>query len=122
MELPEFRVFDHGDNRMRYAEIEHFDDMFGFRFEHKSPAADMGDAEIEIMQYSGLKGLREKKIFHKDIIDYQGVYYVVEINFGGFGFYDRTQKWIWLYSIAPHCMVEGNIFENPNLVPSSYKQ
>ena len=116
-----FRIFDKGDNKMKYADIEHFDDMFGFRFEHKSFEADGEPDMIELMQSTGLKDSRGIEIYEGDIIKKT---YGASIPVFTVAWHDARAMFIQhdgyneaLFHLAPANMkVIGNIYENPDLL------
>ena len=62
--------------------------------------------DFEFEQYTGLNDSNNVDIYHKDKIKITGILldkviyikeYIVEQNFGGWGFYDELQRWQWLY-------------------------
>lgn len=112
------RIWDSGDSKMKYADMEHFDDMIGFRFEHKSPAADIGLAPIEIMQFTGMRCIKSgAEIYERDICktdtgfigvvewdnDYAGWVIDDKKDDGEDGDYETLEK-------------IGNVYEHPELL------
>lgn len=80
-------------------------------------------------QFTGLLDKNKKEYSHKDIFNIPcsnagcrsyviGHSHVVEWNFGGWGFYDKLQRWAFLYKYAKDGEIIGNIYENAELLKS----
>ena len=78
--------------------------------------------DIELMQYTGLKDMREKEIYEGDILfeSFGEKYYKVVFENGSFraefegDFEERSFDLIDV--VAQSCEIVGNIYENPELL------
>lgn len=125
-----FRVWDRENlcRKMSYSEIEFFDDMMGFRFQHFD-----GDVEdLVFMQYTGLKDKNGKEIYEGDIIYWKDLSKAsdgtLEDNVVVF-WDDEHLRWsaesfstpnecqkLYDYSDVDEIEVIGNIYENKELI------
>lgn len=110
-----FRIWDKNDERMKYADIEYFDDMIGFRFGHRGFEEDDNN-DIVIMQYSGLRDKNGKEIYEGDIVEspFTGDPVSVvwsepfaQFTFGGAEFNVEAKP--------SDIEIIGNVYENPEL-------
>jgi uncharacterized protein (DUF1684 family) len=113
-----FRVFDKGDRRMKYADIEYFDDMIGFRFEHRYFEQD-DNSDIVLMQYTGLQDKSGQECYHKDILRSGKKLFIVEWQNEEARFLllptgSNTDTWKFMDEID-HMEIIGNIYETPTL-------
>ena len=122
-----FRVFDKHDNRIKYADLEWFDDMFGFRFGHRG-FEEEDDSDVIIMQFTGLHDKNGKEIYEGDILDFGNKNYVpVVFDNGCFNVFDEPLGWDFDSEEIPvktnfnYCEIVGNIYENPELLSGGEK-
>ncbi len=127
-----FKFFDKGDKIMRYADIEYFDDMIGFRAEHFSIDADGEPDMIEIIQYTGLKDKNGKEGYFSDwvrLFDGEEGELIKDWCFGSIGIQNlkhfRSMENIYLAYLKANKLyyanlcetweIIGNVNENPEL-------
>ena len=87
------------------------------KFGYKTTLEAWNDFEFE--QFTGLTDRNNQDIYHRDEITVSlekwsiapTCKYIVEKNFGGWGFYDKNQLWRWLYTVVHDCVVSGNSHE-----------
>ena len=117
---PKLRAWDKEDEQMSYGEIEHFDDMIGYRFDHFCTGADEG---VEFMQFTGLIDKNGAEVYEGDIVKCSRgcphiIYWEKEIGgiyLGGMpGWYlsGLREGYAWTGTEE----IIGNIHENPKLL------
>lgn len=122
---PKLRAWDKEDERMSYGDIEYFDDMIGYRFDHFCTGA---DEEVEFMQSTGLKDKNGIEIYEGDVINCRNSFRNPMIGSGSLSI-NRDFKIIFengefkakgfdirLKNILSYSEVIGNIYENPELL------
>ncbi|SCN11863.1 YopX family protein [Bacillus wiedmannii] len=119
MSTVEFRAWD-----IKRKEMIYIDDLYFFEQEgiHEiiDGIAKGHHAEYKVMQYIGRKDKYGKKIFEKDIVEYNGWFYIIKWDKEDAGFYmhdknndeDDHLRTIDI-SVGE---VMGNIYENQNLI------
>lgn len=131
------RMWDDGElddiGKMKYGNMELFDDMLGFRFPHFSNTVESVN-DLKIMQYTGLNDKNGKEIYEGDIVSTQEYYRGVTrnciisfhkgrwilnfINLSKFvplfgRLYEKVEDGIRLNESIE---VIGNIYDNPELL------
>jgi uncharacterized phage protein (TIGR01671 family) len=137
MRTLKFRVFDKHDQRMKQAEMEWFDDMFAFRFDHRG-FEEEDNSDVVVMQYTGLKDKNGKDIYEGDIVanfysekgkETDRIYlkdvvahgtYDIGCNGGEYSFeihgFHVKDEFLYGEMLRNEVKVIGNIHENPELL------
>lgn len=128
--IPKLRAWDKQDERMSYGEVEYFDDMIGYRFDHFCTGA---DEDVEFMQSTGIKDKNGVEIYEGDILKLHAIFlapddkigyleyspkYGYSIIFEGNRLY-RQEYWASTNKLKYE--VIGNIYENPELLKGHEK-
>ncbi len=112
------RVWDKGDKQMKYADLEYFDDMIGFRFDHRHMEED-DNSDIVFMLSSTVYDDLNKELWLGDIFTNNAAKWEVVFNQGCFcgkllNGPDRDMH-LALRAIKGKIKI-GNIYENPELL------
>ena len=123
--IPKLRAWDKQDERMSYGEVEYFNDMIEYRFDHLCTEA---DEDVEFMQSTGLKDKNGVEIYEGDVINYRNSFRNPMTGSGSLSI-NRDFKIIFengefkvkgfdirLKNILSYSEVIGNIYENPELL------
>ncbi|KAJ3615455.1 hypothetical protein Zmor_016406 [Zophobas morio] len=122
---PKLRAWDKEDKRMSYGEIEYFDDMIGYRFDHFCTGA---DEDVEFMQSTGLKDKNGVEIYEGDVINFRNSFRNPMTGSGslsinrdfkiifGNGEFEAKGFDIRLKNILSYSEVIGNVYESPELL------
>ncbi|MRL88393.1 hypothetical protein GJI80_11115 [Lactococcus lactis subsp. cremoris] len=128
--IPKLRAWDKQDERMSYGEVEYFNDMIEYRFDHFCTEA---DEDVEFMQSTGIKDKNGVEIYEGDVINYRNSFRNPMTGSGSLSI-NRDFKIIFkdgefkakgfdirLKNILSYSEVIGNIYENPELLEGDKK-
>ena len=128
--IPKLRAWDKQDERMSYGEVEYFNDMIEYRFDHLCTEA---DEDVEFMQSTGIKDKNGVEIYEGDVINYRNSFRNPMTGSGSLSI-NRDFKIIFkdgefkakgfdirLKNILSYSEVIGNIYENPELLEGDKK-
>ena len=128
--IPKLRAWDKQDERMSYGEVEYFNDMIEYRFDHLCTEA---DEDVEFMQSTGIKDKNGVEIYEGDVINYRNSFRNPMTGSGSLSI-NRDFKIIFkdgefkakgfdirLKNILSYSEVIGNIYENPELLSEDTK-
>lgn len=128
--IPKLRAWDKQDERMSYGEVEYFNDMIEYRFDHLCTEA---DEDVEFMQSTGIKDKNGVEIYEGDVINYRNSFRNPMTGSGSLSI-NRDFKIIFkdgefkakgfdirLKNILNYSEVIGNIYENPELLREDTK-
>ena len=128
--IPKLRAWDKQDERMSYGEVEYFNDMIEYRFDHLCTEA---DEDVEFMQSTGIKDKNGVEIYEGDVINYRNSFRNPMTGSGSLSI-NRDFKIIFengefkakgfdmrLKNILSYSEVIGNIYENPELLREDTK-
>ena len=128
--IPKLRAWDKQDEHMSYGEVEYFDDMIEYRFDHLCTEA---DEDVEFMQSTGIKDKNGVEIYEGDILKLHAIFlapndkigyleyspkYGYSIIFEGNRLYRQE---FWASTNKLNYEVIGNIYENPELLEGDKK-
>lgn len=128
--IPKLRAWDKQDERMSYGEVEYFNDMIEYRFDHFCTEA---DEDVEFMQSTGIKDKNGVEIYEGDILKLHAIFlapndkigyleyspkYGYSIIFEGNRLYRQEY---WASTNKLNYEVIGNIYENHELLREDTK-